>query len=160
MTLFELAEEYRQILELAEEDVDPEIIAFHLDELGGEIEDKADNIAAVIAQLTGDIETIEKEEDRLAQRRKGIKASIDRLKNYLETAMKATGKTKFKTALHSYGIQKNPPSVMLLDGMPVPEQYLIRQEPKVDRKQILADLKAGMALDFAELSQTESLRIR
>jgi len=161
MTLFEMTEQYRALLEMAEDsDMDPEIIAFHLEELDGEIEEKADNIACIIAELSGDIETIQKEEARLAERRKSIKSNIDRIKTYLENAMRATGKVKFKTALHNYGIQKNPQSVSLIDGMPVPFEYLIPQEPKVDRRMILADLKAGKELDFAVLSQTESLRIR
>ena len=161
MTLCEMTEQYRALLEMAEDgDMDPEVIAFHLEELDGEIEEKADNIACLLSELNGDIDTIKREEARLAERRKSIAANIDRIKTYLENAMRGTGKTKFKTATHSFGIQKNPPSVSLIDGMPIPFEFLIPQEPKVDRKAILAELKTGKEFDFAVLSQTESLRIR
>lgn len=161
MNLFELTEEYKKILELAEDgDIDPEIIAFHLDDIGGAIEEKADGIAFVISRLEGDAETIKKEAARLADRQKAITGNISWLKKYLETAMRETGKTKFKTANHNFGIQKNPPSVMLVDGMPIPARYLIQQEPKVDKRAILAELKTGKTLDFAVLSQTDGLRIR
>jgi len=76
--------------------------------------------------------------------------------------MIATGKTKFKTALFSFGIQKNPPSVKLDEGNLdlIPEEYLVPQDPKVDKKKILAELKEGKEFTWATLSQTESLRIR
>ena len=74
--------------------------------------------------------------------------------------MRVTGKTKFKTAMHSFGIQKNPQSVRLVEGETIPEQFLVPQEPKVDKKAILAALKSGKTFKFAELFQSEGLRIR
>ena len=65
MTLFDLTAEYKAILAIAEdEETDPDIIAFHLEEIGGEIEDKADSIAYILTQLYGDVETLKKEEER------------------------------------------------------------------------------------------------
>lgn len=76
--------------------------------------------------------------------------------------MIATGKVKFKTDLFSFNIQKNPPSVELdeehLELIPI--EYLIPQDPKPDKKRMLAELKEGKELGFARLKQTESLRIR
>ena len=65
---------------------------------------------------------------------------------------------KFKTDLFSFNIQKNPASVNIVGE--VPEEFLIPQEPKVDKKAILAALKAGKTFKFAELFQSEGLRIR
>ena len=48
---------------------------------------------------------------------------------------------------------------MLADGR-VPAEYCITQEPLPDKKRIIAELKAGAVFDWAELRQTESLRIR
>ena len=104
--------------------------------------------------------TIKEEEERLAARRKAIENNRERLKDYLQNCMIATNKLKFKTAMHSFGIQKNPQSVRLIEGEKIPDIYLIPQEPKVDKRAILADLKAGKELRFACLEQTESLRIR
>ena len=74
--------------------------------------------------------------------------------------MIATGKTKFKTSLFSFGIQKNPPSVAILKEDSVPIDYLVVPDPQPDKKRILAELKAGATFDWAELKQTEVLRIR
>lgn len=161
MNLFSLTEEYKNIMELAEDpEVDPEIIATQLEVVEMDIKDKADSIAYIIAQLDGDVETIKREEERLYKMRNSLTANKERLKTYLEGAMRETGLTKFKTSLHSFGIQKNPQSVRLVEGETIPEQFLIPQEPRVDKKAILAELKAGKTFRFAELAQTEGLRIR
>jgi len=160
MTLFELTAEYKYILEMAEDpEADPDIISTHLEDISLDIKDKADNIAHVLTQLAGDIETIKKEEERLYGIRTRLTGNMERLKVYLENSMRETGMVKFKTAYHSFRIQKNPQSVRILEGQTIPEQYLIPQPPKVDKRAILADLKAGKEFPFAELYQSEGVRI-
>lgn len=160
-TLYELTEEYRQLLELAEdEDEDPEVIADTLEGLEGEIEIKAEGYAKVIRQLEYDAAALKAEEKRLGNRRKTIEGNISRLKRSLFDAMNETGKRKFKTDLFSFGIQKNPHSVAF-DGGDIPEKYLVPQPPTIDRRLMLDDLKKGVDLTgVAHLEQTESLRIR
>lgn len=161
MNLFSLTEEYKNIMELAEDpEVDPEIIATHLEVIEMDIKDKADSIAYIMAQLDGDVATIKKEEERLCKMRNRLTVNRERLKKYLESSMKATGMTKFKTTMHSFWIQKNRESVRLVEGEPIPEQFLIPQEPKVDNVAILAALKSGKEFKFAQLQQTDGVRIR
>ena len=161
MNLFEISNEYLAILQLAEDpDVDPEVLADTMEAIEADFEDKADAYAYILSTLKGDADTIDAELKRLKARKDTIENNADRLKKSLEEAMRVTGNTKFKTAMHSFGIQKNPQSVRLIDGAEVPAAYLIQQEPKIDKKAILADLKAGKKFDFAELQQTDGLRIR
>lgn len=83
------------------------------------------------------------------------------IKQNLENAMIETGKTKFKTALFSFGIQKNPPNVRIKDESLVPEEYRVKQPGKIDRKGLIKALKEGaMFTENIELVQTKSLRIR
>ena len=161
MTLYELSNEYQLLLELAEDpDVDPDTLADTLEALGGEIEVKADGYAKVMKQLEADAAALKAEEKRLATRRTVCENNIKRMKEALQNAMEATGKTKFKTDLFAFNIQKNPPSLVLDEGKPVPEKYLIPQEPKVDTKAIKDALKAGELFTWCRLVQTSSLRIR
>lgn len=161
MNLFEISNEYLAILQLAEDpDVDPEVLADTMEGIEADFESKADAYAYIIATLKGDAATIDAELKRLKARKDSIENNADRLKKSLEEAMRVTKKTKFKTAMHSFNLQKNPQSVYLIEGAEIPDTYLIPQEPKVDKKAILADLKAGKKFDFAELQQTEGLRIR
>jgi len=161
MNLFEISNEYLAILQYAEDPaVDPEVVANTMEGIEADFEDKADAYAYIISTLKGDAATIDAELKRLKARKDAIENNADRLKKSLEEAMRVTGKTKFKTAMHSFGISKNPQSVRLIEGVEIPEQYLIPQEPRIDKKAILADLKAGKKFDFAELQQTDGLRIR
>ena len=162
-TIYELTEEYLQLLELAEDpEIDPQAFADTIEGLSGEIEIKADGYAKVITELEKDKEGLSAEIDRLKAKSTVIANSIIRIKKSLEMAMIATGKTKFKTELFSFNIQKNPASVELDEEHIelIPIEYLIPQDPKPDKKRMLAELKEGKELPFASLKQTESLRIR
>ena len=159
-TLYELTNDFRQVLDMADDpDIDPQVIADTLEGIEGEIEDKADGYAMVIRQLEADVLTIRMEEERLARRRRLIDANIDRMKASLQAAMKTTGKTKFKTSLFSFGIQKNPASVVIDDEAKIPLRFLIAQPPKIDKAAIKKDL-TGISRPWAHLEQTEILRIR
>lgn len=163
MTLYELTDDYLRLLDIAEDpDVDPQTFADTLEGIDGALEDKADNYAKVIRQMKVDADGLDSEIKRLQARKKAIEGNSERMKSNLEEAMLATGKTKFKTELFSFGIQKNPPSVMVDEEHPerIPLEYLIPQDPKIDKRRIMEELKAGAELSWARLEQSESLRIR
>lgn len=164
MTIYELTEEYRLLLELAEDpEVDPETLSDTLEALGGEIEDKADGYAKVMKQLEADAAALKYEEKRLSTRRTVCENNMKRMKEVLQNAMVAVGKPKFKTELFSFNVQKNPAAVVIDEQYieNIPEEYLIPQDPKIDRAKIKEDLKAGKDLEgLAHLEQSESLRIR
>lgn len=160
-SLYELTDEYLTVLEMAEDpDVDPEVFSDTLEGLGGEIEIKADGYAKVMKALESQAAGIKAEEARLGARRKTLEANVERMKRSLEQAMILTGKTKFKTELFSFGIQKNPASVVIDDESKIPEEFWIPQDPKLDKAGIKEMLKTGEACDYAHLEQSESLRIR
>ena len=164
MTLYQLTEDFKALLELAEDpDVDQEVFQDTLEGIEGEIEVKAEKYAMVMKELEASELAIKTEVDRLNARRLSISNHIRHMKLALQTAMQATGKTKFKTDLFSFGIQKNPPAVVIDEQYleNIPAKYLVQQDPVIDKKKIKEDLKAGVDLDgIAHLEQTESLRIR
>ena len=163
-TLYELTEDYMRLLDMAEDpDCDLEVFKDTLEGLDYEIEDKAVGYAKVIRELTARAEGLKAEIERLTNRKKAIETNIDNMKRSLENAMIITGKTKFKTDLFSFGIQKNTPTVIIDEQYieNIPEEYLIEQDPKIDKAKIKEDIKAGKDLDgIAHLEQSESLRIR
>lgn len=159
--LYDLTVEFQELLEMAEDpNTDPEVIADTLESLEYEIEEKADNYAKIIRELTADSKGYEAEISRLEARKKTVDNNIDRMKKSLESAMIATDKRKFKTDLFSFNIQKNPASVVIDNTLYIPDEYLIEQEPKIDKAKIKEDLKNGVAVEGAHLEQSESLRIR
>ena len=161
MTLYELTNEYQQLLLMAEDpDIDPQVLADTFDALEGDIEAKAEGYAKVIKQLDADTTALKAEIDRLTSRKKTIENNIDRLKERLKTAMILCDKPKFKTALFSFTVQNNPEKVVL-ETEDVPEKYLVQQDPKVNKTLLKEDLKSGVDLSgIAHLEQDTSLRIK
>ena len=161
MKLYELTENYRNLQDLLENpEIDQRLIEKALDEVGEQLEEKAENIAKLIKTLEVEATGFKAEEKRLADKRKALENRISGLKSYIDSAMKVTGKKKIKGQLFSFNIQKNPPSVNITDSTLIPKEYYIQQEPVLDKKTVLIALRSGETVPGAELLQTESLRIR
>lgn len=161
MTLYNLTNEYMQLLELAENpEIDPQAISDTLEAISGEIEDKAQNIAIVIKELDSQTEKLSAEIQRLSERKSSIVSNIATLKRNLTNAMNVTGKVKFKTELFTFNVQKNPPALIVDDDKAIPAQYLIPQKPEIDKRAILNAIKLGEKVDYAHIEQTEGVRIK
>lgn len=156
MQLYELTEIY---LNLKDMDIEEGDLNAALENIDDEIETKADNIAKVLRDFDGDIEALKSEEERLAKKRKAIENRQKQLKEYLQNAMLVLDKRKFKTDLFSFNIQKNAPSLKILDESKIPEDYY-KIEKKLNKNDLKEAVKNGLFEDAAELVSSESLRIR
>ena len=157
MNLYELSVAFQEVQNM---DLDPEVMKDTLDSIEDAIENKAENIAKLVRNLESDVAAYKEEEDRLKTKRQATENKVKWLKTYLEDNMKLTGKTKFKSGMFNFSIQKNPASVNILDERIIPEEFLIQQPPKVDKTSLKEILKRGIEVPGAELKQTEGLRIR
>lgn len=157
MNLYELSLSFQEVQNM---DLDPEVMKDTLDSIEDAIENKAENIAKLIRNLESDVSAYKEEEDRLKTKRQATENKVKWLKTYLEDNMKMTGKTKFKSGMFNFAIQKNPASVNITDERIIPEEFLIQQPPKVDKTSLKEILKRGIEVPGAELKQTEGLRIR
>ena len=160
-TMYELTSEFMAVLDMANNpDIPPEAIADTLEGIGGEIELKAENSAIIIKELEAEMVKLKTEEERLSGKRKSIESNIKAIKDRLYSAMKLTGKEKFKTDLFNFNIQKNPVKLVIDDESLIPKKYYVKQEPKLDAAKLKEDLKAGAVRKYAHLEQGESLRIK
>lgn len=159
-TLFNLTDNYKQVYDLIAEQGDEDVLNDTLASINDALEDKADGYVSVIKSLESDNKTIDEEIKRLQQRKATNKNGIDRLKESLKEAMEATGKTKFKTALNSYNIQNNPPSLEVTEEKDIPKEFWLSQVPKLDRKSLLKFLKENSDVPGVAIKQTRSLRVR
>lgn len=160
MTLYELTGQFKQLLEMIESgEYHESELKDTIEGIEGEIEIKADGYAKIIKELEGSSNTIKAEIDRLSNKKTYVENNIKNLKQSLETAMKTTGKLKFKTDLFSFGIQKNQAKLVIDKPGEIPTDFLVPQEPKIDNAKIKELLKET-ELPYAHLEQSESLRIR
>lgn len=161
MKLYELTQNYLNLQELLEDPTVPvEIIDTALNEVGEQLEDKAENIAKLIKTMEVEAAGYKEEETRLAARRKTLESRTKGLKEYLESSMRAVNKLKFKGKLFSFNIQKNQASVEVLDESLIPKELFNTPAPVLDKKETISRLKAGEEIPGVMLKQSESLRIR
>ena len=159
----ELSADRRRLMEALEDpDYDPEIIKDMLADLDGELKEIFDFLSRLIAEKKAHNEALDTEIKRLQARKSSNNNQIESIKNFMQGSMQAAGLTKFKTDLYSYGIQKNPPSVVMdeSDIEKLPLEYLVIQPPTINKQMIKEALQSGSQLEFAHLEQGESLRIR
>jgi chromosome segregation ATPase len=106
-SLYSMTGDYMSLMaKLYDEETDEQAVIDTLDSIEAVMEDKCDSIAMVMNELQGDIDKLDKEIKRLQARKKTLENNRTRLKGYIEQAMKATGKLKFKTQMFSFGIRK------------------------------------------------------
>lgn len=161
--IYELTQDYLKIMSMMEDpELDPQTLADTLEAVEGALEVKAENYAKIIKNLEGDIAAIKSEVDRLSEKKRTIENNIKNMKATLQGSMEITGKTRFKTGLFSFGIQKNAPSVVVDTNINnLPPEFLKFREPEVNKTKLKEAIMNGENLEgFAHLEQSESLRIR
>lgn len=161
--LYDIARAYEAALELA---VDPETGEIrdaeaekHLDEITGERDEKALNIAALVVEFEAEAEKVHKRADDLKRRATALYNRADWLRDYLAQHLPVG--TKLKDDRVSFSVQPGAQSVnSVIELAVLPDRYKAT-EVKVLRADILRDLKAGQQIPGATLvNGPPSVRIR
>ena len=167
MNIYELTEQYLQLQMLLEDaEADAQTVADTLEAIDGEIEAKADGYAMIIRNMEGSLTAIKAEQERLTAKKTVLETGILRLKKNLEEAMRKTGKTKFKTELFSFGIQKNggkaPVILDVKDTSELPDELVrIKEEPDIEAIRALLEKDPETGKKYAHIGERgESLRIK
>ena len=124
------------------------------------ITDKLDGYAKVMRMLQAESDAYKAEEARMSALRRTVDRNIVRMKDAVETAMKACGEAKVKTTIGTWAFQKNPPAVNVTDKDLIPMAYKIVAPMTIDLRAIKDAIQRGETVDGAELTQGESLRFR
>lgn len=159
MKLYELAQQYNQLIELGEE-LDAITFRDTLESIQEEIDDKVENTVKLMRSFQGDVEAIKSEEKRLADRRRSIENRIESIKEYLRNEMEIAGIDKVKRPTLTVSIANNPPSVEIADESLIPTDFMVPQPDRIDKKALLVALKEGESIDGCSIKQTRSVRIR
>jgi hypothetical protein len=162
LALYQLSGNYLQALDFL---TDPELnipieaVNDTLEDLTGELEDKAVNIAKFIRNLEATADAIKKAEVDMAKRRKAFENRVQWLKDYLKTNMEATGITQIDCPYFKLSIAKNPPSLELFDSQAVPDEYK-HIETVITEPAIKAALSSGHDIQGARLVNGTRLVIK
>lgn len=129
------------------------------DKLRGLQMEKVEKIASMarwVKDLRVESDALKDEIAKLTARKKAAENKQERLKAII---MDELGGKKFKDSTVSiyYGSSQ---SVAIDEGTTVPEQYLEHVAPKIDRKELLRDLKLGVKFDGIHLIENPYIVIR
>lgn len=163
-SIYEMTQEFKTLWALMDEGtLDDEALAGAFDVAAEDLALKIEGYCKFIKNLESDIAGLKDEEKRLATRRKVLENTVERSKAAIKDAMLTSGEKKIPAGLFTVSIQSNPPSCVIdCDLAGIPSKYLEPQEPKINKKLMLEDLKAddNILKGIAHIEQGESLRIR
>lgn len=146
---------------VADGDLDEETYKDTIESLQGDVDDKIDAYANVIADYKGKEKTVAEEIARLQSRKAGFANAQLRMKTALLEFLGTTGKRKIATTFHTVWKQNGPKTADIVDEMLIPSQYTIKRAPQIDRRLIAETLKAGGDVPGAILKDgKEGVRIR
>lgn len=167
MKLYEITAEYQRFLEAVENgEIPEEAIADTLECVEAALEEKADNIACIIKNLTAEAAAIKTEEEKLTERRKAKERRVESLKTYLANALITSGFSSVETARNKITFLKSE-SVALEDEEKFIEwaekhadEYLTYKQPSVNKTAIKKALAEGAELDGVHIETKQNIQIK
>lgn len=146
-----------QILECCIDQETGEIIdAEKLEALQVEREQKIENVALWIKNLTAEATAYKAEKMAFAERQKKAEEKAESLKKWLADALSGTN---FKTTKAAVSFRKTQ-SVQVSDIWALGEEFVKYSDPTPDKNAIKAALKAGQEVNGAELIESISVSIK
>lgn len=164
LALYEISNQYLADLnKLNDLDLDEQTFLDTLEGLSGELEQKAINVAMYIKNLEVSADAIKQAEKSMADRRKAIEAKNEKIRKYLLENMLKTGVTKIECPQFVLSVRKSPASVDVLMQDQIPDEYWDIPEPlpaTLNKRRLAEDLKAGVVIEGARLTQGNTLQIK
>lgn len=176
MKFYELAEQYNEVRAMLDsgvaftedaQDYDYEqALRDTLDGIGGELEDKAADIAVIIKEMNAEAAALREEEINLAERRKAKENRVKWLTQYLADNMQAAGLAKVDrpratlSFRKSKGVRIDDEEVFILWAETARQARFLNVKTTVNKTAIRDALKAGEKLPCAVLEERQSLQIK
>ncbi len=154
MKLYEITS---QINEIANLDLPAESVAETIESFEMDFNEKANNIALVNANMSGDIAAIDGQIKRLQSMKSAIVGRQDQLKEYLRYNMDKSGISKIQCPLFSISLRKPLKVVSIDDVESIPDEYVkVTTSVAPDKALIAKALKAGSLVAGATLVDGKS----
>lgn len=162
MRLYELADQYETLLEMASDDTGNDMLAEYIAGMEGKIEEKVENTMKVVRSLEADAAAIKLEEDRLKKRRDSLEKNARYLKDNIGAVMNQLDIEKIKGPIFTVWMQQNNPKVVVLDDFAIPQQFYIvpPSVPQLQKAAIIEAWKGGSEIPGVQVVQEKSLRVR
>lgn len=158
--LYEISNEYLLMLD---EQVTEDGEIKDLSIFEGDLEkfnDKAIAVSMYFNNLDAEANAIRDAEKMMKARRETLEKRSTNLREYLKSNMQRCGISEIKSPYLCIKLQKNPPSVNLVDESVIPDIYkTVEVATKISKTEIKAAIQAGIEVPGAQLIQDERLKI-
>lgn len=164
MTLFEINEELREILDFLEVDeetgeVTSNVNFDRLNELTLERDRKLEGIGLYAKELMVEIDALKEEVDNLKNRIKSKTNKLERLKGYISFNLNLNGDIRFETPKIVLSFRKS--KAVNVDENSLPKQYFVKKvELYPDKVAIKKLLESGKKIRGALLVEKQNLQIK
>lgn len=158
MLLYELSILEMQILEklYSEDGIDKDVY----DQLKLDEEEKIVRCAKLYRQLVSDMQACKEEANRLAERKRKLEKSAERLRSHILDGMKLTNTKKICRPEFDISVRTNPPSLYIDDDNEIPAEYFTTPAPVLDKTALKDAVKNGTEIKGVWLLQTERVDIK
>ena len=162
MKLYELSNDYQEVMQLLEDDNDNIVLKDTLNALEGDLKDKCLNISKMIESSKNSIETIDNEIKRLQGLKKTKQNTEKSLKDYLLYSLDSVNIKKLDLEIFKITVRNNPEKVVISDESKINNKYIKKTVvEKIDKKAIKEDYKEnGILPEGASIQQGKSIMIK
>ena len=152
MNLYEINKAMQECIKFETGEIDLELF----EKLQLAKDEKIENVALWIKNLSSDVEGMENEKKAFEERIKAAKNKVIVLKAYLEMALNGE---KFQTAKCSITFRKSK-SVTVLDVSKLDKDYLKYADPTADKTAIKKAIESGVTVPGASLVENLNVQIK
>lgn len=157
MNLYEIKQEFEKVIEECVDMETGEIInPARLDELNMVLTDKRENVALYIKNLSAEAKAIDEEAKNLTNRKRVLNNKVEGLKKYLADNLEGH---KFETAKVVVSFRKSE-QLEINSIEHIPTEYLISQEPKIDKVALKKSIKQGAVINGVQIITKQNIQIK
>ena len=167
MTLYQIKEEYRALLEAIECGIVPEeAINDTLEGIEGELNDKVDSIACFIKELRADITAIKHERDALQERLSAKVKKVEYLTDYLTRTLTELGVSKMETARNQISFRKSTCVTILGEeefiewAQKEAPELLKFAKPEISLTAVKNAIKGGRTLEGVSIDVNNNIQLK
>lgn len=157
MNLYKIKQEFEKAIEECVDMETGEIInPTRLDELNMVLTDKRENVALYIKNLSAEAKAIDEEAKNLTNRKRVLNNKVEGLKKYLADNLEGH---KFETAKVVVSFRKSE-QLEINSIEHIPTEYLISQEPKIDKVALKKSIKQGAVISGVQIITKQNIQIK
>jgi hypothetical protein len=120
---------------------DEEETAADLVEGQTDLNEAIDTVVEQLVRYTAHVHGLNEYIDKLTARKGRLLQSIDNMRTALAAAMEQAGRKKIDHPVVTLSLRRVAPSVTVTDEAAIPSKFFKPQEPKLDKRAVLAALK-------------------